>query len=271
VDQLVLAASATARQVLVLFGPLAFAALLLHAVERLLSHRLQSRFGWRGVLVTGWLGVPIHELSHAAACLLFGHRIERLSLFSPDPATGRLGSVQHAWDRRSVYQQVGRFFIGIAPLLGGAAVLLLLTRLLGPPQPPVTAAGGGNALAEALHSAGDRAGALLTALSGSDAVGRGRTWIYLYLCLCVGAHMSPSAADLKGCWPGLLLLLVLLLLANFTVAVLGRDLAAGDALAAGVVAPLIGPLVLALALGGVCLVLVMLVTALIPVRRAGAA
>ena len=193
------ALASTARETLIVFGPLAVAVALLHAVERLLSDRLQSRFGWRGVLVTGWLGVPVHELSHAAACLLFGHRIERLTLFAPDPRTGRLGSVQHAWDRRNLYQQAGRFFIGIAPLLGGAALLLLLTQLLGPTFAPAPLSNTGSALGDALRGGAAQAGALLSALAGPDVVARGRTWLYLYLCLCVGAHMAPSSTDLRGC------------------------------------------------------------------------
>ena len=260
----------TARETLIVFGPLAGAVALLHAVERLLAERLQSRFGWRGVLVTGWLGVPVHELSHAAACVLFGHRIERLSLFAPDPRTGRLGSVQHAWNRRNPYHQVGRFFVGIAPLLGGAAVLLLLTRLLGPPVTPATLPASGSALADALRGGAARAGALLSALTGPDVFARGRTWLYLYLCLCVGAHMAPSTTDLRGCWPGLVLLLALLLLVNLAVAVLGGEPAAGEALAARAIAPLLGPLVVAFALGLLGLLLVLLLTALLP-RRAGAA
>jgi hypothetical protein len=270
VNAVLAALASTARETLIVFGPLAVAVTLLHAVERLLSDRLQSRFGWRGVLVTGWLGVPVHELSHAAACLLFGHRIERLTLFAPDPRTGRLGSVQHAWDRRSLYQQAGRFFIGIAPLLGGAALLLLLTRLLGPAVAPAPLTSTGSALGDALRGGAARAGALLSALAGPDVVTRGRTWLYLYLCLCVGAHMAPSTTDLRGCWPGLLLLLGTLLAVNLVLAATGSPPAAGEALAARAIAPLLGPLVVAFALGALGLVLVLLLTAFLP-RRAGAA
>ena len=61
-DALRLAALTTLRQALTILGPVAFLALLLHALEKLLSARLVTRLGWRGVLVTGWLGVPVHEL-----------------------------------------------------------------------------------------------------------------------------------------------------------------------------------------------------------------
>ena len=257
VDVVLASLLATGRQTLVLLGPFAAAAALLHLLERLLSARLQSRFGWRGVLLTGWLGVPVHELSHAAVCLLFGHRVERVKLFAPDPRTGQLGAVQHAWDKRNLYQQVGRFFIGVAPLVGGALVLLLLTRLLGP----------ASVASEPLPADG---GALIAALGGHDVAGRWVTWLYLYLCLCVGAHMSPSSTDLRGCLPGLLLLLGLMLATNLVVFALGHDPAAGEVVAARLLAPLLALLIVALALGVLCLLLVTLATALLPVRHAGA-
>jgi len=264
------ALTTTARQAVIFFGPLAAAVALLHVFERLLAARLQSRLGWRSVWLTGWLGVPLHELSHAAACVVFGHRVERLSLFSPDAQTGRLGSVQHAWDRRSLYQQVGRFFIGIAPLLGGVAVLLILTRLLGPPGLGTPAAGAEGGLGEAFREAGRRASELVSALAGADTAGRGRTWLYLYLCLCVGAHMAPSTTDLRGSGPGLLLLLGFILLANVLAQAFGQDAAAAQSLAMRAVAPLLGPLVVALVLGVLCLMIVTLITALLPARRTGA-
>jgi len=259
---------ATARQALSVLGPLALAAALLSGLERLLSARLQSRFGWHGVLLTGWLGVPVHELSHAAACLLFGHRVEKLSLFAPDPATGRLGAVQHAWDRRSLYQQAGRFVIGIAPLLGGALVLAGLTALLGPEglRPPDLLPADG--WLGAAHAAVTQVRALAAALAGQEGVGRGLTWAYLYLGLCVGAHMAPSPTDLRGCLPGLLLLLALVLLANLATLALGHDPAAGQALAVAAVTPLVACLIAALVLAAACLLLVTLVTAFMPPRRA---
>ena len=74
----------------VALGLLALLTLLLHLVERRVSRRLSHRFGWRSVLVTGWLGVPLHELSHLAMCWVFRHRIVAYRLFDPDPRTGTL-------------------------------------------------------------------------------------------------------------------------------------------------------------------------------------
>jgi len=257
---------ATARQALLVLGPVALVAGALRLIERALTERLASRLGWHSVLLTAWLGVPVHELSHAAACLLFGHRVERLRLLAPDSTTGQLGSVDHAWDRRSLYQQVGRFFIGVAPLFGGAAALLLLTWLLAPAEFgwPTLAAGDG--IGQTLKLSAREALDLSSALFAPHALRSGLTWLYLYLCLCVGAHMSPSTVDLRGCVPGLLWLLGLALAGNLVASLLGANLAGADHGLLSALAPLLALLFTALVLDVLCLLAVGAVTALLPRR-----
>lgn len=257
---------AMGRQLLIVFVPLALVALLLHGIERVLTARLVSRFGWRGVLLTGWLGVPVHELSHAAACLLFGHRIERVRLFAPDRRTGRLGDVRHAWDRRSLYQQVGRFFIGVAPLAGGGLALWLLTWAFGSSGSTPLPASQAVDLSSLPGATMDRISALLHDLSQPGRLSDLLTWLYLYLCLCVGAHMAPSGTDLKGGWPGFWLLLGFILAANLIATWSGAAAGAGETLAAAAVAPLLALLSLALALGLLSLALVFLATLPFPRR-----
>ena len=265
-DALRLAALTTLRQALTILGPVAFLALLLHALEKLLSARLVTRLGWRGVLVTGWLGVPVHELSHVVACWIFGHRVERVQLFAPDRTTGRLGSVQHAWQRRNPYQQVGRFFIGIAPLLGGAAALWGLTAWLAPVDLAFPRLAPGADLFQVMGVIGDQVGALFGALTQPGALASGRTWLWLYLCLCVGAHLAPSGSDLKGGLPGFVLLVVLVFLTNLVVTWTRGDPAAGEQFALSVSAPAMALFSLALALGAGGLAVVTLVTAPLPER-----
>jgi hypothetical protein len=256
----------TARQVVVILGPLALAAAALHLVENQLTGRLVSRFGWGGVWLTGWLGVPIHELSHVAACLAFGHKVKRLRLFSPDRATGRLGDVEHAFDPRSPWQQVGRFVIGVAPLVGGALVLWALSAAIGPAgvrfEPLAAGPDPGDAIAAAIR----QGAAFLRGVADPLVLGRWTTWVILYLCLCVGAHMAPSGPDLKGGTFGLLLALSALLLLNVVVALLGGRPESLERLALTAVAPLLVLLLLALILGVVFLLLVVLLTAPLPDR-----
>ncbi|MFH2006453.1 MAG: hypothetical protein ABI333_07705 [bacterium] len=202
-------------QVVTLLGGLALLTVLLHLVERRISRRLSHRFGWRSVLVTGWLGVPLHELSHLGCCWLFRHRIIAVSLLDPDPRTGTLGYVQHAYRQRNLYQLSGNFFIGIAPLLGGSLVLLgALALLLPGARPELTVSSAPSGFGAQLGHVAVLTGATLSQMFTWSHLASWQLWVFLILALCVGTHMSPSRPDLSGAVPGLAVLLTLLLLAD---------------------------------------------------------
>lgn len=185
----------------------------LHLQERWLGRRIAHQFGWRAVLVTGWLGVPLHELSHLLAARLFGHRIVGYALFDPDPVSGTLGYVRHAYTRRTAWQLLGYFFIGIAPALGGTLVLAaLFCWMVGPQQLSSWWSGVVQQTAGASGSPQLWLRRALGAQSASWDLARliwsGRTvWlpVQLYLALCVASHLAPSRADMSGAAHGLLL------------------------------------------------------------------
>jgi len=122
----------TLIQLLLVLGP----ALGLGLVMHFLSGRIRR---WAGVLIGHktyiYLTAPgtmVHEASHALFALIFLHKVTKVVLFSPT-ADGTLGYVNHAYDRRSLYQRAGNFFIGSAPIWGGCAVIALCGWLLLPP------------------------------------------------------------------------------------------------------------------------------------------
>ena len=49
-----------------------------------------------------------------------------MQLFRPG-RDGTLGYVEHAYNRRSLYQSVGNFFIGTGPIWFGSALVYLLS------------------------------------------------------------------------------------------------------------------------------------------------
>lgn len=157
---------------------------------------MARRFGWKSVLWTAWLGTPIHELSHALMCVVFRHRIDEMALFEPDFESGRLGYVRHSYVKGNLFQEIGNAFIGIAPLIGGTIVLLIALRVFVP-----------GALTESMNSIGNEAslvqqvlGMTSTLLSQvfSNGLTNWRTWLFLYVVLCVGCHMAPSMSDYQG-------------------------------------------------------------------------
>lgn len=199
-----------------LLGPTLLAALVLHQLNVLTTRALGGTFGASSVIwFTGWLGTPVHELSHAAACLLFRHRIQELVLFRPDPASGVAGYVRYTWSPRNPLALLGHGFVGVAPLFGGALSLAILLSLLLPDD-----------LARSLFritlteqaTLGDwlvRLQSASHALLRPELWSQPRSWLLAYLALCVGTHTAPSGADLKGAWPSLLLNLVLLAAVDF--------------------------------------------------------
>jgi hypothetical protein len=202
--------------------------LLLHLQERASSRFLAHRLGWRAVLLTGWLGVPVHELSHIAAAALFGHRIIAWKLFDPDPVSGTLGYVRHAYSRRSPWQLLGSFFIGVAPLAGGAVVLAALLCWMVPPAAWA-------ALLRQLSQQQTATPSLMLGLGQQAAVAiwehRGPLLpLQIYLAVCVASHVAPSRADVSGALPGAVLLAVLMVGAAGLAAALGASLAASQAL-----------------------------------------
>lgn len=250
-------------QLIFIAGPFFLLGFLLHNLEGTVQSRLSRRFGWKSVLWTGWLGTPIHELSHALFCVLFRHRINEIALFRPDPSLGRLGYVNHLYDPRSRYQVVGNFFIGTAPFLGGALALYGLLWLFDPQtarralsgEGLASALAGGNLIA-AGRALWDQTFGVLSGVVTLSHLGSLPFWLFLYLVLCVGSHVAPSGADYRGAREGGVLLLAALILFNILSLAFGGRPGAVTAAMSTVLGP-------ALALFVLCAILCLLTTGLV--------
>lgn len=201
-----------------------------HAVERWSGRIVSHHLGWNGVLVTGWLGVPLHELAHLSFAKLFGHRIVGVAFFDPDPSTGTLGYVRHAHAKRTPWQLFGNAAIGMAPLLFGAlALLALLVWMIGVDEVARVC----HVPSRAVHDARDLRFIARDVLDVMKrlclAVWRERTWwlpLQLYLGICVAAHYAPSSTDFAGAWQGILAFCVTVLAVVVGAAVLHKPLVA---------------------------------------------
>lgn len=92
---------------------------------------LVNNLGNNSQLVIGGLGVIIHELGHAIFAYLFGHQVTHVQLLNTNyRQSGSLGSVDHRWNDRNVYQMLGNFFIGLAPYYMCSLALYLLQKFL---------------------------------------------------------------------------------------------------------------------------------------------
>lgn len=203
---------------LVLVAPFVAFTVLIHFLERLIQLRLAGRFGWKSVLWTGWLGTPIHELSHAIVCRMFRHKILELALFEPDLRSGRLGFVRHSWNRGNWFEEVGNFFIGLAPLVGGSLVLAGLLWFFYP---------------EAAENMISNSGKKYTIVSSVTSLFQDllspkqffswKFWLFTYLVLCVASHMAPSVSDYEGASRGVWMVVFALVLVLVVVSLLGVE------------------------------------------------
>lgn len=173
--------------------------------------RILGRAGNKILLATGIVGTPIHELSHALMCLIFGHKIKQIKLYQPNSIDGTLGFVTHSYNKKNVYHQIGNFFIGVAPIICGSGFLFLLMRLLTPQisfdmWDSLKAVSSGS-----LESYFGFVGDFLGSLFDTSNLGSVSWWIFIILAIMISSHMELSGPDIKGGAAGFAFIAVLLL------------------------------------------------------------
>ena len=257
----------TIKLLAILLAPFAVFAFVIHFLEQLIQRRLAERFGWNSVLWTGWLGTPIHELSHALMCRVFHHRIDEIALFEPDRQSGRLGFVRHSFKTGNWYQELGNFFIGIAPLMGGSVVLVVLLWLFFPDS--ISAAFAASKEAE-IRGPIDQLTAIIAAIAENIFAAKnwasGRFWLFVYFVLCVGGHMAPSPSDYEGASRGVIFVgggLIVLAVGLAAVGIGSQDMIEGMI---GLLGPLFAILAITVVLCAIASVFVWVITAAFPQR-----
>lgn len=199
-------------------GALILTGIILGIFEHRANFYVQSVFGMKGIMLTAWIGTPIHESGHLLMCYLFKHRVSEFKLFSLRPRDGILGYVNHSWNSKSLYQNIGNFFIGMGPILSGTAALILGMYLFLPdsfstfsnylssepgqpgPNTPMEIFAFTAQLFESIFSVEN-----LVSLN---------FWIYFSLAIGISSHIALSKEDLKGAGRGLVTIFAFILLVN---------------------------------------------------------
>lgn len=150
--------------------------------------------------ITSIIGTPIHELGHAMMCPLFGHKIQKMKLWSPGAENGVYGFVEHTYKRKSLWAQLGNLFIGVGPIFSGLGVTVLMLWLCFPTQwsdylasSQALVANGGT-----LSDIAREVIALLCSLPSAFADGWIVPLLGLIVILPVSLHVSLSGADIKS-------------------------------------------------------------------------
>ncbi|MBM7682948.1 hypothetical protein JOD43_003127 [Pullulanibacillus pueri] len=200
-----------------LIGILVFFGLVLGMIERVANRQLIATFGRKGVLVTAWIGTPVHELNHAVMCLIFGHKIIEIKLLQLRSSDGTLGYVSHAYNKRSFYQSAGNLFIGIAPIVGGVMVIVLLMHILVPEGFVPISQVFQNNVPDHAHFFSitlPAIGVMVKALFTLQHLFSLSFWCFLFLGMSISSHIALSKEDIRGARSGLLAVSISFVIVN---------------------------------------------------------
>ncbi|HDR4460708.1 hypothetical protein ACTFRD_02985 [Bacillus cereus group sp. MYBK249-1] len=207
-------------QLLSLIGVIIVIGFLLGYLESLTRMYWSRAFGRKGFLLTAWIGVPIHELGHAIMCVLFRHKIVATQFFPTDTSQGALGYIQHQYNQKSVYQRIGNFFIGIGPIISGITALILLMRYFVPESyflfnttlEKTIASTSINV--EMIQNMLLSTFVLLKSLFTIGNLLNPSFWLFLFIAICISAHIALSKPDIKGSIDGVIVMFIVLFLFN---------------------------------------------------------
>lgn len=187
------------RLLVLSLGTVVVCGLSVHLCARLFE-RLWG-FGSRTVFdLTALVGTPIHELGHAAMCLVFFHRIDRVKLLSLGARDGAYGYVEHSYNRRNLWARLGNLFIGIGPIFSGLGVIALTLRLCFSQRWAEYLSLSGALVARGA-TAGEIAGGVLSLLLSLPSAFADHWFLSLLgliLMMSVSLHVSLSGADIRG-------------------------------------------------------------------------
>ena len=182
--------------------------------------KLLGRSGYNMLVASAFVGTPIHELGHAAMCLLFRHEIVELVLWQPFSDDGTWGYVRHTHQKDDLYQRLGCLFISAGPIFSGMAVLSLLLAIFFPNAWSIYIAD----LAEIARSQGSVPELISTGLGvivnlfGEFGSGSRPLWLQipmLLVMLMISMHVNLSPGDIQNAWravpPYLAIMLVITL------------------------------------------------------------
>jgi hypothetical protein len=225
-DYVLTAGIATISYVLILVGPGLILALLMNGLTSFVRRQTCLVMGVPlYLLLFGWLGVVVHELSHALFCVLFGHEIVEIKFFNFDADGSCSGHVIDRYDGENLYQIIGTFFVGVAPIIVGSLVIygahryLLGSETASSMQLATIHSGAFSSLeafGELLRRIGVSAVSVFSSLFTGENFADWRFYVFLYIAFSVGSAITLSLADIRGAAKGFFTFVILVFLFNLS-------------------------------------------------------
>lgn len=208
-------------------GTLILTGMILGVFEHRANFYVQSVFGMKGIMLTSWIGTPIHESGHLLMCYVFKHRVSEFKLFTLRPKEGVLGYVNHSWNSKSLYQNIGNFFIGMGPIFSGTAALILGMYFFLPDSfatfSNYLTLDSGKPDYQMLASILALTAQLFGSIFSTENLASPNFWIYFALAIGISSHIALSKEDLKGAGRGLVTIFFFILLINAFSLLLNAD------------------------------------------------
>ncbi|MCH5584607.1 hypothetical protein MK805_06445 [Shimazuella sp. AN120528] len=208
-------------ELIYLVGVLIVIGFILGVLEKQSQIYLTKTFGRRGILITAWIGTPIHEIGHWIQCVIWLHKVKSVKLLQTKDLNGVLGYVEHQYNPNSVYQRIGNFFIGIGPIISGVGTIILAMYLLVPQsfatlqnQIHQNSATNQTLDLQMFQSLGKAVVLMGESLFTTENFTQPTFWIFVILAICISSHIALSKPDIENSSQGLLSLLSVLILIN---------------------------------------------------------
>ena len=206
---------------------------IFNVIENKNNQLIQRSLGEKFIIFTGFIGTVVHEVSHLIIALIFNHKIVKVELFRPRKykEDGILGFVKSTYNPNSIYQQVGNFFIGIAPMIFGTLTIWLLFIIFSNNSYTIFLNYMNIGLYTNYLQSSNYSGffdllvhdvfLLLKTIFSFDYIFNVNHLIMLFLIYSISTHMTLSLADLKGSFKGLLVCFIVVFVITFLGKILG--------------------------------------------------
>jgi hypothetical protein len=217
-------------QLVYMVGVIIAIGMLLGFLEKQSQIYLTQTFGKKGILVTAWIGTPIHEIGHLIQCIIWRHKVKSVKLLQTDDKNGILGYVEHQYNPNSLYQRIGNFFIGIGPIISGIGSIILAMYLLVPQsfstlqaQIQQSTSTGQKLDLHMFQTLGEAVLAMSKSLFTSENFAEPAFWIFVILAISISSHIALSKPDITSSYQGLLTIFYLLILYNLVAGLVDVD------------------------------------------------
>lgn len=215
--------------ILIAFG------LIIGQIEKKSNELIYNTFGRYGIIFTGIIGTTIHEFSHYIMCKLFFHKVTEVKWFSIKlDGSGELGHVKHTFNPKNIYQRIGNFFIGVAPIFVGTLMIIIFLKLLVPSTyleiikniniNEISENVSGLNFIVFLKELVYELFIILKYLFCMENLLSFKFWIFIIISLSISTHMSLSSADIKNSLDGIGFIFLLSILVSITCILIGINL-----------------------------------------------